>query len=207
MPSIAWTSVFLLLVVELFLTFLLVLPLPKSIRRFFAKKIFTYSLGNRIRVTANFIFFGLLLAVADAISGLRHITEKEEKAQDVSPGYPEGQGAYISLNIDKQRKFRAERNMYLAGFALTLGFVITRLIELMQEMVSGEEERESLNKRIAALEAETHMNHTTSPEEDDSQGGTPMDTMASMLTSSGIRRRAASNGSESTTTEVTDKTD
>lgn len=38
--------------------------------------------------------------------------------------------------------------MYLAGFALTLVFVIARLVELMQENVNAEEEKEQLSERL-----------------------------------------------------------
>lgn len=38
--------------------------------------------------------------------------------------------------------------MYLAGFALTLVFVIARLVELMQENFNSEEEKESLSKQL-----------------------------------------------------------
>lgn len=38
--------------------------------------------------------------------------------------------------------------MYLAGFSLTLVFVIPRLVELMQQVLNIEEERDSLEQRI-----------------------------------------------------------
>lgn len=42
--------------------------------------------------------------------------------------------------------------MYLAGFSLTLVFVIARLVELMQENVNTEEEKENFKKRIKDIE-------------------------------------------------------
>lgn len=38
--------------------------------------------------------------------------------------------------------------MYLAGFSLTLVFVIARLVELMQQNVNAEEEKEALVQRL-----------------------------------------------------------
>lgn len=38
--------------------------------------------------------------------------------------------------------------MYLSGFALTLIFVIARLVELMQETVNSDEEKDILTKRL-----------------------------------------------------------
>lgn len=78
--------------------------------------------------------------------------------------------------------------MYLAGFALTLGFVITRLIELIHRLVTEEEKQISLNKRIAELEKRTSRSV-----EDDTEGqsGIRMTTKQSdQLSSNGLRRRA-----------------
>lgn len=38
--------------------------------------------------------------------------------------------------------------MYLAGFALTLMFVIARIVELMQEVVNVEEQKEVVEQRL-----------------------------------------------------------
>ena len=35
--------------------------------------------------------------------------------------------------LDKEKEYKTERNLYLAGFALTLLFVIGRITDLMQE--------------------------------------------------------------------------
>lgn len=128
MATIAWVSVFVLLVIELFITFLLVLPLPRAVRRFLARKIFTYRLGQRIRYFANFVIFALCLAIADAISSLRQLNEKEVTTEgpDNSKGYADGRGSYISETMLKQRKFRAERNVSCfevpAASSLIVGF-------------------------------------------------------------------------------------
>lgn len=114
MASVVWMAVFFLLMVELFVTALLVLPLPRIIRRFIAKKIFNYDLAKRVRFASNFIIFGLILAVSDAISTLRHLELKEESATEGGgSAYPDARVGYIGVSFDKQRKFRAERNVCL----------------------------------------------------------------------------------------------
>lgn len=149
MATLIWTSVFILLVIELFITLLLVLPLPRIIRRFLATKIFTYGLAERVRFGARFVFIGMLFAFFDAITTMRYLIVKEEV--DTGNATTEGTPvSYINTSLNKQLKFRAERNMYLAGFALTLMFVITRLIELMQELVKLEEEKDKLANRSVA---------------------------------------------------------
>lgn len=110
MASVVWMAVFFLLMVELFITAILVLPLPRIIRRFIAKKIFTYDLAKRVRFISNFIVLGLLLAVSDAITTLRHLEHKEESGE-AGAGYDDSRVGYIGVSFDKQRKFRAERNV------------------------------------------------------------------------------------------------
>lgn len=152
MASIVWMAVFILLMVELGIVALLVLPLPNFVRRFIAKKIFTYDLAKRVRFTSNFIILGLMLAVSDAVNTLRNLEIKEESHVEGGNAYGDARVGYIDASFDKQRKFRAERNMYLAGFALTLVFVIARLVELMQQVVNKEEEKEVLTKRLEDLD-------------------------------------------------------
>lgn len=98
--------------------------------------------------------------------------------------------------------------VYLSGFALTLGFVITRLMELMQELVSGEEERDNLKTRITQFEdqAKMHMSSGTAGEDND-QEGTPMETMPNSLNSSGLRRRNGATSESSSTMVTDDKTE
>lgn len=114
MASVVWMAVFALLMLELFVTAILVLPLPRVIRRFIAKKIFNYNLAKRVRFVSNFIIFGLLMALSDAISTLRHLEQKEESATESGgASYPDARVGYIGVSFDKQRKFRAERNVRL----------------------------------------------------------------------------------------------
>lgn len=111
MASIAWLAVFFLLMVELVITALLVLPLPKFVRKLMARKIFTYDLAKRFRFFSNFIILALLIAVSDAINTLRHLELKEESSREGEASYPDARTGYIGLSFDKQRKFRAERNV------------------------------------------------------------------------------------------------
>lgn len=51
---------------------------------------------------------------------------------------------------DKELKYKTERNMYLAGFSLTLLFIIGRITTLMQESVELEEEIDRVRKFVGA---------------------------------------------------------
>lgn len=275
MATLVWTFVFILLIIELFITMLLVLPFPRRIRRFIARKIFNYNLARRVKFISNFIFLGLVVAISDAINTLVYLDHKEESAEQVNPSRPESQTGYFTSSLNKQRKFRAERNVrpyfasipqlhpvssvwrlthkpnillalyapkiliislstrrvcfpiafsslkslmfastcisvqhntnqsfqlscitvYLSGFALTLGFVIYRLMDLMNQLVVAEEEKDSLTKRIADIgdvAAKTGSVPTTDISSDPK---------------SGLNLRKRPNGTESTTSTETKKDD
>lgn len=108
MPSVVWLSVFVFLCAELFVIYLLALPLPRLLRRFIARKICTYDLGRHVRFFGNFISLGLFLAVVDSIQTQRHLEGKEEDARPAT--FPDQRVGYSGISLDKQRKFRAERN-------------------------------------------------------------------------------------------------
>lgn len=176
MATVVWVSVFLLLVVEILITLLLVLPLPRTVRRFLARKIFTYDLSRRVRTVSNYILVGLIIAFADAINGLRHLEKKgESTTESVKNTYQDSQSNYFTSSVDKQRKFRIERNMYMSAFALTLGFVITRLVELIQELENCDEEIDHLKKRLSASlpSRDTSSESTTTTATEATNGNQP----------------------------------
>lgn len=108
MASVVWMSVFILLMVELGVMAILVLPMPRFIRKFIARKIYAFDLGRRVRFISNFIILGLILAVSDAISTIRHLEVKDERIEQSGS---DGRTGFVSASYDKQRKFRAERNV------------------------------------------------------------------------------------------------
>lgn len=111
MATVVWVAVFILLTFELFITLLLVLPLPRIIRRFLAKKIFTYQLAERLRYVVNFVLCALIVAVIDAINSLIHLMQKEEGSDKPGSNESDPRTGYLSSTMIKQRKFRAERNV------------------------------------------------------------------------------------------------
>jgi len=67
--------------------------------------------------------------------------------------------------LDKQRLFRTERNLYLAGFCLALLFVIGRLLSLMKR---------NLALRRALKEAEAKSSDVQSTTTTSAQTATPV---------------------------------
>lgn len=110
MATVIWMAVFMLLMVELVIAAILVLPLPRFLRKFIARTIFAYDLGRRVRFISNFIILGLVLAVSDAVNTIRHLELKDEAA-DSSGSYGDRGAGFVNASFDKQRKFRAERNV------------------------------------------------------------------------------------------------
>ena len=129
---------------------MLVIPMPATVRHFIAKKILRLNLAKRIQFLLKFITLGLILAVWDAIQQLQHLDEKVKSGQGPPKVGDLGNTVYVAASLDRQRKFRAERNLYLAGFTLVLLFVIARIVELLNNVVQLEEERDSLKRRLSA---------------------------------------------------------
>lgn len=141
MASITWTCVFALLIVELIVTIILVLPVPRNIRNAVARCIFRFHLGDRFSKGLWFIAVALVLALVDSYFNVERLMEKMQIVEDqdmmaTATGHP----GHHHHHHDKQKLYKAERNMYLAGFALTLLFVIGRILQLMQESVELEDQ-------------------------------------------------------------------
>lgn len=146
MASLVWMSVFLILAVELVITLILVVPVPRKARNFLAKKIFKFELGDRLKTPILFIGIALGLALMDSYFTHQRIMTRileEQEAGVVSPSHYSHDFFYPGLH-DRERKYKSERNLYLAGFALTLLFVIGRLAVLLQESVELQEEIDRL---------------------------------------------------------------
>lgn len=110
MASVVWMGVFVLLMLELFITAILVLPLPRAVRKFLARKIFNYNLAKNIRFFSNFVVLALILAVSDAVSTIRQLEQKEGSSNKKGVSYPDPHTGFAT-DLTKQRKFRAERNV------------------------------------------------------------------------------------------------
>merc|ERR1711862_774654 len=97
---------------------------------------------------------GLSAALIESIWTLNALAERQIAEHDADlmmggVGHGGTEHDRIYHDLDKQRKFRAERNMYLAGFSLALQFCIIRICQLMQESVEYEGEIKALTKAVA----------------------------------------------------------
>jgi hypothetical protein len=144
MPSLIWGSIFLFLILELVVTFALALPVPRKIRNFLAREIFKFHVGDKLRKPILYIGIALFLALVESYFSHRRLVNRMMEEHGVS-SYSHDIAFHPR---DKEHKYKAERNMYLAGFSLTLLFVIGRITTLMQESVELEEETERVRKFV-----------------------------------------------------------
>ena len=157
MASLVWTAVYLLLLVELAIVFILVIPMPRRWHHsLVARPIRHFRLGERLAKPV--LFLGIALAVALAESFLHHQRIVQRLAMDqqqMNGNNIEPHREHLHHVHDKERKYKAERNMYLAGFALTLIFVIGRITQLMQESVASWEAQQLQERRQKEENEET----------------------------------------------------
>jgi len=134
--------------VELALTVVLVIPVPRKIRNAMSRLVMKLNLSDKLGKFAIFVALALGAALIESMSSVQYIQERQrlEHLQQGSSLEHER----IFHDLDQQRKFRSERNMYLSGFSLTLLLVIVRICQLMQESVEYEEEVERLTKVVVS---------------------------------------------------------
>jgi hypothetical protein len=171
MRSLLWTSIFYLLMAALGLTLILVVPVPRKFRSRIVLSVSKLGLKEKLKMPLVFLCFALVLALADTAKYLHGLHDKHEEAKlAVSEGMPPRNS--IDRLLTKEKKYKAERNIYLVGFALTLIFVIGRITELMQEHAELEGKIENL--KLAASMMEKHSKEE-SPSDGDGDVDAPID--------------------------------
>ncbi|XP_075594883.1 B-cell receptor-associated protein 31 isoform X2 [Balearica regulorum gibbericeps] len=128
--SLQWTAVATFLYAEVFLVLLLCVPFVSAARW---QKIFKSRLVGLAVAYGNTVFVVLIvilvLLLFDAARETRKYDVTERVALQSSPG---------ALEHFHMKLFRAQRNLYLAGFALLLSFLLRRLVTLIsQQAVLG----------------------------------------------------------------------
>lgn len=142
MASFLWTSVFIFLCLELGLTMILVIPLPRRFRNWVCRETTKLDLKDKLKPALWGIGVALGVALLDCLSLLQFMFSVEEEERDRAVLYGSGSAEMMRRQMDKEKEYRTERNIYLTGFALTLLFVIGRITDLMEEHVELEDELE-----------------------------------------------------------------
>lgn len=165
MRSLLWTTVFVFLMAELALTLILVIPVPRKIRNWICLKVSKMELKKRLKMPLMGIFFALLFALLDTINFLSQIYKREDRERDGENNNSGIVGNAIDRHLIKEKEYKAGRNLYLVGFALTLLFVIGRITELMQEHAE-------LEGRIENLKLATTMKATMKAKQESEERAT-----------------------------------
>ncbi|KAG1047079.1 hypothetical protein G6F46_010151 [Rhizopus delemar] len=134
--TIYFTTIFFILVVEMFVFCVIVLPLPSRWRRAMFKFASTSPLVDKALNTLRIIFGFIFVLFIDAVNRLQRLNEHEEESHH-DHSYEE------SL---KASKFYAQRNLYLTGFTLFLSLILERTSSLVIAMLKKEEELEDAIK-------------------------------------------------------------
>lgn len=136
--SLLWTSVSVLLCVELVILVALCAPLPWGVRKNISRTIHRLKLHHGLDAGIKYIIFALFLALAESLNALNYVHRKMAETGD-------DELLLTRINNTKWLKARAERNMYLAAFAITGVMTIWRLVRLAANEVSLREKIKELN--------------------------------------------------------------
>lgn len=156
MASLLWKSIFAFLAAELIITLLLVVPIPLKITARFVRLARIMPIQRitqfveRLRTPLLFIGIGLGMALAESLYTHQRILARiDEERRGVRFSSSTSYVDYFYPGMhDKERKYKSERNIYLSGFALTLLFVIGRIVALLRESVTLHEEAERLESAL-----------------------------------------------------------
>eukprot|EP00179_Madagascaria_erythrocladioides_P031275 CAMPEP_0198341912 /NCGR_PEP_ID=MMETSP1450-20131203/50230_1 /TAXON_ID=753684 ORGANISM="Madagascaria erythrocladiodes, Strain CCMP3234" /NCGR_SAMPLE_ID=MMETSP1450 /ASSEMBLY_ACC=CAM_ASM_001115 /LENGTH=170 /DNA_ID=CAMNT_0044046973 /DNA_START=71 /DNA_END=583 /DNA_ORIENTATION=- len=145
MKSIIWGLVFVILCIELGVLAILCAPLPWGVRKTIARFLHNNGIAKKFKVSMYYLMVAISLAVVDAVMRIRALEGREETGD---PDAAQGLGGTLNAQYLKGQRYRAQRNLYLAGFVLTLLFAIKRIIELVVNEIALRDEI----KRISGKE-------------------------------------------------------
>lgn len=138
--SLQWTAVATFLYAEVFAVLLLCIPFisPKRWQKIFKSRLveLVVTYGNTFFVVLIII---LVLLVVDAFREIRKYDDVTEKVNlQNNPGAVE----HFHMKL-----FRAQRNLYIAGFSLLLSFLLRRLVTLISQQATLLASNEAFKKQ------------------------------------------------------------
>lgn len=164
--SLQWTAVATFLYAEVFLVLLLCIPFisPKRWQKIFKSRLveFVVTHGNTFFVVLIVI---LVLLVIDAVREIRKYDDVTEKVNlQNNPGAVE----HFHMKL-----FRAQRNLYIAGFSLLLSFLLRRLVTLISQQATLLASNEAFKKQAesASEAAKKYMEENDQLKKEAAVGG------------------------------------
>ncbi|PSK35286.1 hypothetical protein C7M61_004744 [Candidozyma pseudohaemuli] len=136
--ALYYSLVFGLLVVEMLFFTILSLPFPRKVRRTVLATVSKPFTSEHVQIITKCIFGFVAVLFIDSVNRVYTVTT------DLSgPGSERGM---IDRSEVQARKFYAQRNMYLCGFALFLTLLTTRAYSLVAELVFTKDKLDDYNK-------------------------------------------------------------
>ena len=144
MRSLIWTSTYIILLIEIVITVILVIPVPRNYRNQICRKISKLDVKQKLYYPLTALFVALSVAFLDSYNYLIQIWNIIEEDDVRYRNYNSIEEAHWIKHLDKEKQYKTQRNLYLSGFALTLIFVIGRITDLMQEHADLEDDLSKL---------------------------------------------------------------
>ncbi|KNE67337.1 hypothetical protein AMAG_11807 [Allomyces macrogynus ATCC 38327] len=141
-----------LLITEIIVFLILVLPMPRSVRKTITKFITQSWIVTKLVTAFRWTFIFLTLLFIDSFT--RQYKMTQERAEAIEEGHyhhQHGNLGIITGDLDPRAKlYYAQRNMYMTGFALFLMVVLDRYRAVLLELVRSEEQVAELTVQYAS---------------------------------------------------------
>ena len=157
MRSLIWTSTYIILLIEIVITVILVIPVPRNYRNQICREISKLDVKQKLYYPLTALFVALSVAFLDSYNYLIQIWNIIEEDDDIMRyrNYNSIEEAHWIKHLDKEKQYKTQRNLYLSGFAITLIFVIGRITDLMQEHADLEDDLHKLRSNIPVVDSST----------------------------------------------------
>ncbi|KAJ3357924.1 hypothetical protein GGF32_000814 [Allomyces javanicus] len=141
-----------LLIAEIIVFLILVLPMPRSVRKTITKFITQSWIVTKLVTAFRWTFIFLALLFIDSFT--RQYKMTQERAEAIEEGHyhhQHGNLGIITGDLDPRAKlYYAQRNMYMVGFALFMMVVLDRYRAVLLELVQSEEQVAELTVQYAS---------------------------------------------------------
>jgi Bap31/Bap29 transmembrane region len=121
--SFIWTSVAIVLALQLVLLSLFVIPFPWGVRKNISRALLRPNIRRAVDTALRYVGVGLVLAVVESVNALMRLDSRVEEVQlaNTGSGGDVTAAKVLSMHDFRYRRAMCQRNLYLAGFCLVIG--------------------------------------------------------------------------------------
>lgn len=161
--ALYYNLVFGILVIEMAFFTILSLPFPRRIRRTVLHTALAPFQNEKVLIAIRCVFGFVLVLFIDSINRVYTVTAELHAASPAAGQIGQVTGIMNDRSEVQARRFYAQRNMYLCGFALFLHMILTRTYSLVAELIVTKDKLDNL-KGNEELDAKTSVSATDSSE-------------------------------------------